>query len=416
VGRVSPRASRVAPFIAFPALWFLCVGLAQIHLLAIQQPWSKPMWVVAFVVPAAFILGGLATKEVTYRPSAGLTARDCEIDPSIRRRLRALLLACAILGNLEEVHQFIAGRTVPLFSSHIDAARFALPGGPTIVLTDLLTVAAVVALVLPRRLLSRDALPEIGIASFALLGFALAAGRGTIIQAVTVAAISRWLYRGRPPMRVLVTGIAVVLVFSAGFFYLRTSQHENDTLGIELREKVYPEHPVVRPVVPVYLALATNMEALSRLVDYFPEHKPYGRGAYVAHGLDLFIPGAKDVQAVSAVVSPPWVTSTVAGPFWADGGLPLVVVGLGLIGAVVCGTWRLAVQARELRFVLVGANFLFLALFGVYVNLFTQQVDWLLITPLLWAFGAAAESRRAIPEALPMRLRVRSVGARGAEP
>jgi hypothetical protein len=184
-----------------------------------------------------------------------------------------------------------------------------------------------------------------------------------------------------------------------------------------LRQNVYPEQPaVVRPLVPVYLALATNMEALSRLVDYFPAHEAYGRGAYVAHGLDLFIPGAKDVQAVSAELSPPWVTSTVAGPFWADGGLPLIVAGVGLIGFIVCASWRLALQARELRFVLVAANFLFLALFGVYVNLFTQQVDWLLTTPLLWAFGAAAENRSPIPQAIRLRLRARSVSARGAEP
>jgi hypothetical protein len=391
--------------------------LAQIHLLAIQQPWSRPMWLVAIVVPVAFVLGGLAAKEAVTRPAADPAAPRSEVDPAVRRRLRAALLGCAILGNLEEVHQFVAGSTVPLFSSQIDAARFALPGGPTIVLTDLLTVAAIVAFVLPPRLISKDAMPEIGIALFALLGFALAAGRGTIIQAVTVAAVGRWLYRGRPPIRLLVLGIAIVLVFSAGFFYLRTSQHRNDTLGVELREKVYPDLPaVVRPLVPVYLPLATNMEALSRLVDYFPAHEGYGHGAYDAHGLDLFIPGARDVQAVSAVVSPPWVTSTVAGPFWADGGLPLVVAGVALIGAVVCGSWSLARQARELRFVLLAANFLFLALFGVYVNLFTYQVDWLLITPLLWAFGAAAEGRSPFPEAIRLRLRARRMSARGAEP
>jgi hypothetical protein len=91
------------------------------------------------------------------------------------------------------------------------------------------------------------------------------------------------------------------------------------------------------------------------------------------------------------------VTSTVAGSFWADGGLPVVVLGLALIGAVVVGTYCVALARPELRFTLLAGNFLFLALFGVYVNLWTQQVDWILITPLLYAFGAAAEGFDPIP-------------------
>jgi hypothetical protein len=398
------RVGAEAPLLAFPALWLVCVGLAQIHLLEIQQPWSRLVWLVVLVVPVAFVLGGLVGREVARRPGPRAAYRG-DVDVPARRRIRLALLVCAVVGNLEEVHQFVVGRTIPLFSSHIDVARFALPGGPTIILTDLLTVAAVVALVLPRRLFAREAIPEIAIAVFALSGFAFAAGRGGIVQAIAVAAVARWTYRGRPSTQVIVAGAAVLLVFSIAIFYVRTSQHTEDSLGVELRRKVYPTLPsIIRPLVPVDLALATNMEALARIAEYFPANEPYGRGAYDLHGFDLFIPEAKDIQTVSAQLSPPWVTSTVAGPFWADGGLPLVVAGVALIGAVVAGTWAWASRTRDLRFVLVAANLFFLALFGVYVNLFTEQVDWILITPLLWVFGAVAERRNIVPPSIRTRL------------
>lgn len=387
-----------AALVLFPAAWFACVGLAQIHVLEIQQPWSRLMWVVVLSVPVAYVLGALFGREVV----AWLRLARREIstpDEEHRRLLRRLLLGCAVVGNLEEAHQFIAAGTVPLFSSHIDSARFALPGGPTIILTDLLMVAAIVSLVLPRRLLGREALPEILIASFALSGYVLAAGRGTVLQALTVAAITRWRRFGLPSARLLLLAGLAALVFAAGLFYVRTSQHANDALGVELRESVYPGLPrVVRPLVPIDLALATNLEALSRLVAYFPDGAPHGHGAFVAHGFDLFIHSARDVQEVSAQLSPPWVTSTVAGPFWADGGLPLVIAGLAAIGALVAAFDWLAQRTGELRFLLVGANFLFLALFGVYVNLWTQQVDWLLITLLLFAFGSAADGLRFLPK------------------
>lgn len=418
--------TREAALLAFPGLWLLCVGLAQIRLLEIQQPWPGAMWLVVAIVPLAFVLGGFAGREVARgsdvsdaaprSPQAGGSSRD-DLDPRLRLRLRVALLSCSVVGNLEEVHQFYVAHTIPLLSSHIDAARFNLPGGPTIILTDLLTAAAVVALALPRQLFSRDALVEIGIAAFALLGFALAGGRGAIIQAIAVAAVARWLYRGRPSTRVVATGVAVLLVFGVAIFYVRTSQDRNDTLGIELRQRVYPDLPrVVRPIVPADLALFTNMEALARLVAYFPARQPYGYGAYDAHGFDLFIPQARDLESVSAQISPPWITSTVAGPFWADGGLPLVVAGVGVIGAIVCGTWRLAVGSRRLALVLVAANFFFLALFGVYVNLFTEQVDWIVITPLLWIFGSVAEGRSPLPLAIRVRLSPRRLLPRDAEP
>ena len=120
--------------LGFPALWMLCVALAQIHVLAIQQSWSKMMWAVALVVPTSYVFGGLAvTTLLRGRVRRSLPQQSV---PSVNvTALRWILFSMAVVGNLEEAHQFAAARTIPLLSSQIDANRFALPGGPTIILT-----------------------------------------------------------------------------------------------------------------------------------------------------------------------------------------------------------------------------------------------------------------------------------------
>ena len=46
---------------------------------------------------------------------------------------------------------------------------------------------------------------------------------------------------------------------------------------------------------------------------------------------------------------------------------------------------------------MAAAYLLYLAVFGLYTNLWTQQLDWLLVVPLLLIVGAIAENPEAPP-------------------
>jgi hypothetical protein len=390
------------PRITFSAAWLFGVALAQIRILDVQQPWSRLTWAVVLLVPVAFCLGGwLASAVVSPRISAGATLPH-EPAAGTRRRIRLILVAFVIIGWLEEAHQWHAIHTIPLFASNIDAARSAQPGGPTIILTDLLTVAAVFALVLPRRLVSRSAVPELALAFAALGGFALAGGRVTLILTTAIALIARALYWGPPRLRwVVATGVIVVAAIS-GLFFLRESQHRTDPFERELYGHVLPETPVpLRPLLPLDIAIATNYAALARVVDYFPYEEPYGHGRYDALGINLFVPSARSLGDVSARLTGPWITSTVAGPFWADGGMPAVALGLAAVGFLTLAAFICARRTRALRYCVVGAHLYFLALFGIYTNLWTQELDWVLDVPLLFLLGAYAEG--GLREALVFR-------------
>jgi hypothetical protein len=390
------------PRITFPAVWLSGVALAQIRILAVQQPWSRLTWAVVLLVPVAFCLGGWLASAIVSPRVAAAAAMPHEPSAGARRRIRLILSAFVVVGWLEEAHQWHAIHTIPLFASNIDAARAAQPGGPTIVLTDLLTVAAIFALVLPRKLFSRNAVPELALAVVALSGFALAGGRVTLMLPVAIALIARALYWGPPSFRLVVaTGVIAVAVIS-GLFYLRESQHRTAPFERELYGDVLPETPVpLRPLLPLDIAIATNYAALARVVDYFPYEEPYGHGRYDALGVNLFVPSARNLGSVSARLNGPWITSTVAGPFWADGGLPAVALGTAAVGFLVLAAFMCARRTRALRYCVVGAHLYFLALFGLYTNLWTQEIDWVLDVPLLFLLGAVAEG--GLREALVFR-------------
>jgi hypothetical protein len=389
------NASVLSPLLLFPFAWALTALLAQIHLLDIQGPWSTVMVAVVIAVPLAFVAGGLVGQGVAQVTTRLASTRQA---PRISEgTFRLLLVGIVAIGLLEVAHQIARAGTIPLLSGSIDDARFS-QGGPTILLTNLLTVAAIVALTKPRDLLARDARFELAIVAVALGAFGLQAGRGSVVLPIVVALIARWLYWGRPSPYLLSAGGLLAFLAICFGFYLRTYQHPTTPFEAELFGEVLPPLPfIVKPLVPVYLALTTNFVALQGVVGHFPTVASFGHGAYDTVALDNFISVTENVSEVSAALTPPWVTSTVAGSFWADGGFAVLVPGVAITGALAAGAYAAAARTLSLRWCLVAAYLLYVAVFGLYTNLWTQHLDWLVVAPLLLVFGAFAEDPRSPP-------------------
>lgn len=384
----------LSPIVAFPLLWLVGAGLAQIPILDVQRPFSLTTWVVIALVPAAFVVGGLLGQTLVGRlslPRAGSV-------PTIPRQLLVVLWAFVGVGYLELIHQWVVAGDIPLLSGQIDAARTSQVGGPTIVLTDFLTVAVIVALAAPPRLRSREALVPLAIAGVGLFGFALQGGRGPLALPIVVAFLARAFLWQRPSGRSVLALVVALVLLSTAVFYARTDQHRSLPFERELYGRVLPSTPrLLQPLLPLQVGIATNFTSLNGVVDHFPDGSPYGHGVYSAEGLDLFIPGARDLEGVTAKLTPPWITSTVAGPLWADGGPLIVVIGMALIGAMVQGSCALALRMRALATTLVMAYLSYMAFFGIYANLWTQQPDWLLVLPLLLLTGGLADNTISLP-------------------
>ena len=384
------NASVLSPLLLFPLVWVLTALLAQIHLLHIQEnAWSTVMVAVVVAVPLAFIAGGLIGQGVAVIATSFSSARG-ELRIS-ERRFRRLLVVLVGIGLLAVAYQFARSGRPPLLSGSIDEARFS-EGGPTILLTDLLTVAVIVAMTRARNPFARESRFELALSAVALGAFALQAGRGNVILPIVVVIIARWLYWGRPsPYLLTAGGIFAFLAICFGF-YLRTYQHPWTPFEAELFGEVLPPMSfVLKPLVPLYLALTTNFVALQGIVDHFPTAAPYGHGIYDAVAFDTVFSGARHIGDVSGELTPPWVTSTVAGAFWADGGFPLLIPGVAATGTLAAGTYAAAARTLSFRWALASAYLTFVALFGLYTNFWTQQIDWLIVAPLLLVFGAFAE-------------------------
>jgi hypothetical protein len=389
------NASVLSPLLVFPAGWVLSALLYQVHVLNTQGPWSTLMLEVVIAVPLAFLAGGLIGEGVAVASTALKRSRDkLEISDRAFHRVLTIML---VIGLLELAHQFARAGTIPLLSGSIDAARFG-QGGPTIVLTDLLTVAAIAALTKPRELFAREARFELLIAAIAIGAFGLQAGRGSVVLPIVVAILARWLYWGRPNVYVLSAGGIFAFLAICFGFYLRVYQHPTTPFEAELFGDVLPTLPFfVKPLIPVYLALTTNFLALDGIVGHFPTVAGYGHGIYDAVALKDFISGTQNVSGVSGTLTPPWVTSTVAGSFWADGGFAVLVPGVAITGALSSGAFAAARRTLSFRWSMVAAYLLFVALFGLYTNLWTQHIDWLIVTPVLLVVGAFAEDPQRPP-------------------
>lgn len=382
------NSSLLSPLVAFPAAWAFAALLSQYHLLASQGDWTTIMVVVVVAVPLAFLGGGLAGQGLALgrRAASAVTAA-----PRASHTYRRILLVLLVIGLLELAHQFVKIGGIPLLSSGGGTLRFS-QGGPTIVLVDGLTVVAIAALVRPRNVLARESRFELLVALAALGGFALQAGRGSVVLPVIVAIVARWLYWGRPRAWMFVAGGALAFAAVVFGFYLRTRQNAYNPFESELFGEVLPTVPFfLLPLVPIYLAITTNFLALQGVVGHFPTGESFGHGAFDAIGLDILFHGARNVSDVSASITAPWVTSTVAGPLWADGGFLVLIPGIALTGFISAGAFAMAVRTRSFRWSLVAGYLLYLAIFGLYTNLWTQQIDWLLIVPLLLIVGAIAE-------------------------
>ena len=389
------NASVLSPLLVFPLVWALTALLAQFHLLSVQSSWSTVMTAVVVAVPLAFLAGGLIGEGIAQMATALSSDR-----PGMRmseRTFRRMLIAIVALGLLEIAHQFALAGTIPLLSGSIDTARFS-EGGPTILLTDLLTVAVIVAMTRARNPFSRESRFELIASALALGAFGLQAGRGNVVLPIVVVIIARWLYWGRPSPYLLTAGGLVAFLAICFGFYLRTYQHPMTPFEAELFGEVLPPLPFfVKPLIPLYLALTTNFVALQGIVEHFPTVSPFGHGAYDAVALDRFVSVSKSVSGVSEALTPPWVTSTVAGSLWADGGFAVLVPGVAVTGVLTAGAYAAAVRTQSFRWSLVSAYLLFIAVFGLYTNFWTQHIDWLVVAPLLLVFGAFVESPNSPP-------------------
>jgi hypothetical protein len=212
---------------------------------------------------------------------------------------------------------------------------------------------------------------------------------------IVTGAFGRIFYWGLPRFEWLVASGALVVAILAVVFYARTAQHSANPFESEFYSRDLGAVPwLLRPLVPVHLAVVMNFEGLARIVDYFPTYAHFGHWRYDSVLFNRFVPSAVAANIASDSQASPYVTNTMVGSFWADGGFLGVTLGVALVSVLSSAAYMYARLTEQFRYVVVAAYLLYMTVFGLYDNLFTQFPDWLFVIPVLFAVGTVV----ALPE------------------
>jgi hypothetical protein len=81
-----------------------------------------------------------------------------------------------------------------------------------------------------------------------------------------------------------------------------------------------------------------------------------------------------------------------------------VTIGIALVALLSSASYAYGRLTEQFRYVVVAAYLLYMTMFGLYDNLFTQFPDWLIVVPVLFAVGTVAdlptsEARRSLEPA-----------------
>ena len=380
------------PAVAFGAIWFLCVGTAQMRLTTFEHAWSVKFAALVIggglaLIAAALLAGGSA-------PARGsMSAARSAYDPT-RLLIAAVVLIAGGVAGLAWKASIVGG--VPLFSGQIDVLRtraygsegeIAVPA-PATFLTNGFHLAFWSLLIVLWTGWARARLRRIVAASClgaAAVGALSGGSRNLGLLLIAVPAIAAYVLHPRfsPRRKAALAGVAALAVAGlSGMYLIRSEQREagRDTfLNRELDALPAP----LRPLLPVYIGGAFPFEAERRLADAVPASFSYSNGVANLQGFpDVLFPEGKviygDVVASltyeTPTTTPYWTVATYQGRAILDFGVPGVAVVSLLLGLLLGGAYRWA-RGRTGFFPLAVIGYAaYYAAFSVYDNLASVAV------------------------------------------
>ena len=405
------RGDWTRPYVILPVPWYGAVALAQLKLTNYEAAWSAKATLLVLVGPLALALGAfVASGGGGERRHLGAFPDD--LSASTLRRAALALLGTGIVGLVWR-SQLLGGITI--LSPEIDATRGrALVPAYVTFLTDGFFLgfwASLAAIAVERARQGRLRVGDLLVAALALAGTATNASRNTVLVAVGVPVIFAYLVGGRrvlPARRVALAALVVLAVFS-GLFFLRTAQHRDSPFEAYFYSGVVYDAPVaLRPLLPVYVALAAPFETLNRLAEAVPDAYPYGRGAYslVAVPPALSPLERKHLYNVTGPLSAPYYfnVATYEGSLLADGGVLGVIGGSLVLGLAFGLARRRLFREPSLRAAAVYAYLAYTLAFMVYENLYSFYLlsvvyDLLVVAVVVGAAqgGLALRRRGLVP-------------------
>lgn len=381
------RNDLTRPQVLLPSIWFAAVAVSQLKVLHFETPWTPDVTFLIFVCPILFALSAWALGGGAIRPAV---LPDNFVLNGTRLRIIATALVLSGALGLWLKSGLLGG--IPLLSDSIDELRSAggikIPAYVTF-LTNGFFLGSWFSLLNAVRSDCRHRVFDSMIIAVGILGVSASASRNTLLMMLAVPVIFLYQtgYFKKMSRRTVLGIVAIILVMfsiTSGLFFFRTGQHSDSAFEKRFYSETVENTPtVLRPLLPVYLGVATPFETLNRLV---------GNGSAIGPGTGTFsMPGIppqispfgpkRDFYLVSSSLSRPYYfnVATYIGGFFADGGRVLALAASILLGGLFGSVWRSLLARASLLGCAATAYLAYVVGFLLYENLigfYTLAVVW----------------------------------------
>jgi oligosaccharide repeat unit polymerase len=386
------------PVRVFGALWCLCLSLASMRLIPIISDWNSLMWsclltgLVSFI--AGFALAGQIWKE-----------RGIDTAPErVQERLQSVLVsngntlliaaACIVVGTAVLGYEYHLIGGIPILADDVDFIRMELfgvagNGNPAfntlfikimhffVEFTKYGVFLSFIVLVQRKPKSRRVVIACLFLMFAGTLAYVSQAGRTFMIDIVVTCAVLFHYLRQRIRFTQLVAAGLVIFIFLGIAGSLRTQTSGSEALIERIRSgSGLPEGQFWDGVGFGYLTLTESFEVFYRLTsDLTTTTKP--AEGFTLYGFHRFIPRANIQEFAADLYTPVFITPTYLGEFYADYGLPGILLGSLILGLFYGWAYSRGAEHNRLYWIYVRAMLITMLFFFPYVNLFSQQVTWL---------------------------------------
>lgn len=391
------RRDLTRPAVAFGAIWFGFVAVAQLRLTEVETPWPTGFVVLVFAGGLVFVLASVLAGG-TERARGRLRVDRDEYRVGRLVAVAVVLLLGGIAGIAYKAH-VLGG--IPLLSDNPDAVRGrATLGGVSnepawsTALTNGFYLSAWCALaalwMFPPRwsMLRATGLWLLVLGGF--FGVSLEASRNLLLFALAVPMIAAYLLAHPPRRRSgliwVGAGAVVVALVVGGLFVSRLAQADNTSSSF-LKQELKRQPLLVRPFVPFYINGVFPLEAASRVYRSVPAVHRYGLGADSVLSMpNAFFPEGKPLYGAEVAAFMQgghagglyWSVASYVGRLYSDLGREGVLLGSLLLGLGFGGLFRWARSKSGFVAVAVVAYVAYYSAYMVYDNLlsFTVIAVW----------------------------------------
>ncbi len=413
--KLGPDFDLFHPTRLFGFLWCLCLALCAIRLLPMISEWNALMWVCVLTALVSFTLGAyLAERRCGMEQISPGLATEVKVFQGIWLPERLTLIVstfCILAGGAVLAYEYHLIGAIPIFADDVDFMRTQLFGvaGQGNPIFDTLFIKTIhffvefikygvffaFVIMVQRRPKTRTVLAVSGILFlFGTLIYISQAGRMFLIDILVTCVVLFHYLRRRIRFAELMAALLILFLLLGLAGSLRTRTGTTSALIDRIRsDSGLPEGQFWDGIGFGYLTLTESFEVFYRLTTDLRNTTKPAEG-FLFYSVHRIIPRANLQEFAFNLYSGLFVTPTYMGEFYADFGVPGILLGSLALGLLYGWVYVRSAIENNLFWLYLRAMLIQMLFFFPYVNLFSQYLNWIVDPIFMFLLIYYLESRR----------------------